>query len=225
VSADVPPAADTTLATEPVAADSVAADSVAADIIAPDSLAVSDSTGIAVDSAEAAVEEGWLETLYASVETDFPGTPFAERARNLREALSELRSDEAPPDTSAAGIAETARADSLRNIEEALRGTEPLDALKGLRTWSIYATPAREFAEEILQYTADAGYRAALYTEGAEGESTYHVVVGQFTTAEVAEAARSEVEAIPDVEDLVLLDLGPGTPLASPTQVLQRGGQ
>jgi len=209
VTDDVPPAPDSTLAAEPVAADSAAVAS------AP--------TGVAADSVSAPVEEGWLETLYASVETDFPGTPFAERARNLREALNALRSGEALADTAA--MAEGARADSLRAVEIALRGSEPLDAFEGSHTWSIYSSPAREFAEEILRYTAEAGYRTALYTEDAEDDPTYHVVVGQFTTEEAAEAVQSEIERIPDAENPVVLELDPGAVLEPSTELLQRGDQ
>ena len=225
---DPPPASDSTLAADPIAADSLAADPITADSLAADSvaadstLATSDSTGVAADSVSAP-EEGWLETLYASVETDFPGTPFAERARNLREALNALRSGEVPSDTT--GAAETTRADSLRNVEIALRGSEPLDALEGFHTWSIYSSPAREFAEEILRYTAEAGYRTALYTEDAEDDPTYHVVVGRFATEETAEAVQSEIESIPDAENPVVLELDPGAVLEPSTELLQRGDQ
>jgi hypothetical protein len=211
--------------------DSLAADS---SVAAPDSaLTASDSprvvsdstvtTATAADSLSAPPEEAWLETLYASVESDFPGTPFAERARSLREALDAMRTGDASGAEGGAGSG--AQADSLRRAEEALRGAAPIDALKGTHTWSIYTSLAREWAEAILLFTNEAGYRTALYAEGDEGNPTYHVLVGQFATEEAAEAARPEVESIPDAQEPRLLELPPGAALEQSGDVLQRGGQ
>jgi hypothetical protein len=189
-------------------------------------VALSDSTDSSADSVAVPADEAWLETLYASVETDFPNTPFAERARRLRQALNGLRVVEVEADSASVPDvpdAEIAQADSRRSAEEALRGDAPLEARDPIDTWSIYTSSTREWAAEILQYTADAGYRTALYFD--EREAIYHVIVGQFATRTGAQAARAEVEAIPDAESPRLLRLNRGTVLEQPGEVLPRGDQ
>jgi TolA-binding protein len=194
----------------------------------PDSTALA-AGSVAADSAATVAEEPWLETLYASIETDFPGTPFAQRARLLRDALSELM-PEPDPGTPTDGEAlptdgMEAEVNALRTRgEEGLYGETPIDVLEGTFTWSVFTSPDREAAKEVVVGAANEGYRVALHTEEGETGTTYHAVVGQFPSPDVAEAIRPELTTIPGAEDHVLLRLEPGTTLIQ-AELLRRKNQ
>ena len=172
-------------------------------------------------------EEPWLYALYASIEEDYPGTRYAERARAIRVALTEEYPRAAAPQGSDAGIA----ADSLGAPEEApatvtagpedapgaegLRGGSAVRADQGGYTWIVFSAPARLEVEPVVLDLADLGYQAALYLErGAEG-IVFHALVGQFATEEEAEAARA---ALPQVQ-------GAAAPRLLPLEGITRGLQ
>ncbi|MEP0547546.1 MAG: SPOR domain-containing protein [Rhodothermales bacterium] len=169
----------------------------------PDSvMAVADSAQVAAGAAPA--ESPWLTELYASIETDFPGTPFAERARVLRGALDSLLPD---PVADGSGATDSTTVADASVDDQLLRGEEPIELLKGTYTWSVLASPERDDAEVLMAYLVDEGYRTALYTEQKATGPVYHVVVGQFATSAEAEALRAAVATIPATETYQLLPL------------------
>ncbi len=163
-------------------------------------IAVADSAGVAPsDLASVSAEEPWLDTLYASIESDFPGTPFAERARVLRTALSGLRQDTPREEVEDAPPADV--------VTDPLRDEAPIELRKGTFSWSVFASPDRDDAALLMAFLTEDGYRTALYTErNAEGVM-YHVLIGQFATQAEAEAVRPALDDIPDTDTYRLMPL------------------
>ena len=213
----------------PAVADSLVADSLVADPLAADSLAAPPTPEVR-DS----FEDPWLDALYASIEEDYPGTPYAERARRVRAALAERYPPPAPaaasaPDSSAAETEAPTEAppDSLAGPlptsdlvtagprrapgAEGLRGGSAVRAEQGGYSWIIYTTDNRLDAEPVVVALADLGYQAALYLERAGGVR-FHALVGQFADEAAAEEAR---DALPTV-------LGGEEPYVTPLEGKQR---
>ena len=160
-----------------------------------------DSTGALTDSAQVAAESPWLSELYASIETDFPGTPFAARARALRGALNNLLPESETVSADSAGAA------ALPVDDTPLRLDEPIQLLKGTFTWSVFNSREREEADALLALLAESGYRTALYSEQRATGLLYHVVVGQFATQEEAEAVRPALETVPSTDSYRLIPI------------------
>ena len=199
--------------TELAGVDTTQVDEALADsmVVVTDSvMAVADSVQVAADSIEVAadsVNTPWLAELYASIETDFPNTPFAARARVLRGALDSLLPEPAPEPAPVADAADSTAVTDQPIDDHLLRGTEPIELRKETFTWSVFASPEREDAEFLLAYLAENGYRTALYTERRALGALYHVIVGQFATLAEAEAMRAAVATVPATETYRLLPL------------------
>ena len=216
----------------PLFADTLAADTLAADTLAADTLAADSSAVPATPEAQDSYEDPWLHALYASIEEDYPDTPYAERARLIRSALVERYpspDSPAPTDTSAVGtdVPVDLPADSLAGPPptsdlvtagprrapgaEGLRGGTAVRADRGGYSWVVYSTSIRLEAEPVVVALADLGYQAALYVERAGGVQ-FHALVGQFEEEAEAEAARG---ALPTVH-------GGGEPYVLPLEGKQR---
>ncbi len=247
------PGTDAPLLADSLVADSLLADSLLADSLPADSL-VADSLAagtLAADSlavplppeAQDAFEDPWLHALYASIEEDYPGTPYAERARRVRSALAERYPPPAPPDTSAAGtdapteVPPDAPADSLAGPPptsglvtagprrapgaEGLRGGSAVRAEQGGYSWVVYTTDNRLDAEPVVVALADLGYQAALYLERAGGVR-FHALVGQFADEAEAEAARGALPTVQGAEEPYVLPLEGKERWLQPPRALSR---
>ncbi|MEM1042668.1 MAG: tetratricopeptide repeat protein [Bacteroidota bacterium] len=189
-------------------------------------LAAADSTGGPPAEPENAApdEDPWLDVLYASIESDFPGTPYAERAQALRGALDSLRPDRVAAAGSAAADSLAADGSDLAAgapDDPALRGDDPIQHRKGAYAWLLMESSDRTEAEGALASVFFQGYRAAINTvvDASEREDnvTYQVLVGLFSTEAEAEAARAALpERVPtvggvaDPEAYAPYRLGPG---------------
>lgn len=184
-----------------VPADSLAADSLAADGLATDSLAVE-------TLAEDAFDDPWLYALYASIEEDYPGTPYAERARAIRTALTErfptvVERRPVAGDSLATGDSLAAEAPAGSGVTAGPMEGPGTEELLGSRvrpdrggfTWVVYSSNQRLEAEPVVRALGDLGYRSGLYVERAGGV-TFHVLAGQFATEEEAEAARAVLPSV-----------------------------
>jgi len=197
-----------------------------------------------------AEEPVWVETLYASIEADFPGSRYAERARTLREAVEERRlaflaarepeppapeppaaapaGEEPPPglpvsDAPADVLAAAAGDAPAGTFDEAsLRGSEPLDRRSGGYTWVVLRTPRPLEAQNRIVSFFNRGYRTALATVAGESGEESLVLVGQFATAEEAEAARGALPLGSDTASLAVLPLADLGPLQTVEDLLQR---
>ncbi len=180
---------------------------------------------------EAVPEENpWLDVLYASIEADFPDTPYAERARTLRTVLDALRPDRTPAADSTGAdstgvdatgadalVGEQGTGEQGAGAEEALRGEAPIVHQKSTFAWLVFSSLDRAEAEGVLADVAAQGYRAALntFTDRARREDNvfYQVLVGSFgSEAEAARAGLPErlVGGALDPEAFSIFRLGPG---------------
>lgn len=175
--------------------------------------ALTDSTGVAaLDSLGIATleyEEPWLYALYASIEEDYPGTPYAERARATRAVLDELY-DLSPPQAPAA---DSVAAEPVVAGPEPAYGLEgdPLSADEEGVTWVVYSSGSDEEARAFFAEQIEAGYRAGLYVDRTRVRALYHVAVGLFATSK--EAQRSKADLPGDAQRIV--------PLASVASMLE----
>lgn len=102
---------------------------------------------------EPALPRPWLEALYESVEIDFPGTPFAERARLLRGAIAEMRS----------ALEERLRKQAEAQAAQAHEQTDAPVADDGSETGEEETTPEAPGEDEtsaVPQHNAPADERA-----------------------------------------------------------------
>src|SRR5690606_19935678 len=182
--------------------------------------------------------------LYASIEEDYPGTPYAERARRVRAALAERYPPPAPadasaPDTSAAEAEAPTEAppDSLAGPPptsdlvtagprqapgaEGLRGGPAGRAEQGGHPWAIYTTDERHDVEPAVVALADLGYQAALYLERAGGVR-FHALVGQFADEAEAEAARGALPTVRGGEEPYVIPLEGKQRWLQPPRALSR---
>jgi cellulose synthase operon protein C len=205
------------------------ADSLAAPPLAADSLAA--------PPAADPYEDPWLYALYASIEEDYPGTPYAERARVVRAALTERYPRTDPAAAPADSLAGDAAADSLAGPPassdlvtagpsrgpgvEGLRGGTTIRADAGGYAWVLYSTASRLEAEPVVVALADLGYQAALYVERA-GTITFHALVGQFGDAEEAEAARGALPSVRGAAEPYVLPLEGKQRWLQPPRALSR---
>ncbi len=204
-------------------------------------LAAEEATPIAVDSTTASgeiapvpelpqevvepEEDPWLDVLYASIESDFPGTPYAARARALRSALDGLRPDRVPATadstSSDSEVADGAEGPVGGLNNPALRGEDPIQHRKNAYSWVVLASPDRTEAEGALASVYFQGYRAAINTvvdaTQRDDNITYQVLIGLFSSQEEAQAARGALpERVPmvggqaDPETFTVYRLGPG---------------
>lgn len=199
-------AGDSTLLLDPLPHLSAApSDSAGAPVVAPADSALADS---ALVPAADAFDDPWLYALYASIEEDYPGTPYAERARAIRTALAErypapppppvpaadsLDASPTPADTSEQVLVQAGPRDvpDLHN----LIGTDGLSARQGGVSWVVFSTDDRALADSVVSALADLEYRTALYVERGS-PSPFHVLVGQFREEVEAELVR---EGLPTV--------------------------
>lgn len=156
----------------------------------------------------------WLETLYASLEADFPGSPYADRARLLREAIEERRlALEARLAAEAAALDPVAAEPTAEPVDDgpgfdeaALRGDAPLQPEAEGFTWVLLRS-IREFeAQNRLVSFANRGYRVMLATEQTESGEAFVVLCGQFPSE--AEALAAEI-ALPIGRDAQVLAVRP----------------
>jgi cellulose synthase operon protein C len=191
-------------------------------------------------------EEPWVETLYASIEADFPGTPYAERARALRQAVEEHRlaylasrqvevppepepdpdalEPEAPEPPPREGLPEPLPpADAAGTFEPSdLRGDDPLDAEAGGYTWVVLRTPRPLEAQNRIVAFHNRGYRTALLVRQGEAEEESLILIGQFPTEAEALAAREALPLGSDPTAITLLALDGVGPLVSVADLLGR---
>lgn len=228
----------------PAVADSLVADSPAADSLAADPLAADSLAAPATPEVGDSFEDPWLDALYASIEEDYPGTPYAERARRVRAALAERYPPPAPadasaPDTSAAEAEAPTEAppDSLAGPPptsdlvtagprqapgaEGLRGGSAVRAEQGGYSWVIYTTDNRLDVEPVVVALADLGYQAALYLERAGGVR-FHALVGQFADEAEAEAARGALPTVRGGEEPYVIPLEGKQRWLQPPRALSR---
>jgi cellulose synthase operon protein C len=187
-------------------------------------------------------EEPWVETLYASIEADFPGTRYAERARALRQAVEEHRlaylasrpAAEPAPAEPGAPEPSVGEGPPVEVLPEApppsgeagsfdpshLRGDEPLDADAGGYTWVVLRTPRPLEAQNRIVAFHNRGFRTALLVRQGEAEEESLILIGQFPTEAEALAAREALPLGSDPAAITLLALDGVGPLVSVADLL-----
>jgi len=154
--------------------------------------------------------------LYAVLVARYPGTPFADRASELRAALVDT-GDTLPDSAGAPGARPPPAPSDARPGAAAasLMGEQPIDPALGGFTWRVARVPTPLGARALLRNFHRRGFRSAVNVDVAsDGQSFYGVVVGQFDTLEDAEAARGSLPvgglgadlAILPIESMVLIE-------------------
>ena len=155
----------------------------------------------------------------AALALRYPGTPYAARALALavtlpapeRPALeppgtspdstsSPSPSPQTPPVVAESPAPSPAPAGAPSpdpgappSTSEGVRGEDPVDPARGGYTWRVQRVTLVEEALPLVDLLIDQGYRSAALQDEATGETL--VAVGQFDTAEAAEAVRTELPA------------------------------
>lgn len=181
--------------------------------VADTTIAVADTT-VAVADTSTAVPGVPLVDLLAFVETQYAGTPYAERARTHRTALLELAGipvdaqDPTAPGTPAAqpvvGLP-AAPADAslppdivslLPSETFGLEGTTPINMEVGGFSWRLTAVAEPGEAYALLRTHAEQGLRTGVVREEGEGYAGFALLVGQFASVAEAEATRGALPAV-----------------------------
>jgi hypothetical protein len=153
--------------------------------------------------------------LYALLIARYSGTPYAERAAELRAPLVEGEEGAPPPDSAGAPPPAAGPGGRPTDAHTGLMGDAAIDpALRGF-TWRVARVPTGLAARALLRNFQRRGFRTAATVDlGDDGQPVYSVIVGQFMTLEDAESVRdglpvtglgAELEVLP-LETLVLVD-------------------
>jgi cellulose synthase operon protein C len=183
----------------------------------------------------------WLVDLYRSIERDFPGTPFVERARGLRQAVEEQADayaaartpepEEPQADSEGDGMLPPEDAVSAEPFERQdlpaalgtpLLGDARLDAAAGGYSWVVFRSALIFEAQNQMMAFHNRGFRTGLLERLDDtGDLEYTVLVGQFDTRLAALEAERDLPPGVSAQYVEVVALEPGVRIFSVADLVE----
>lgn len=172
----------------------------------------------------------WLVEHLETIETGFPGTPFATRATSLKNVIQELYDAwieaQAPSIPDEEESEEDDRMDPVEDepdfpYEESwMRGEEPLVNDEGGYTWVVLSTSRQLEAQNRMIAFFNRGYRTAMQEVEADQGIVFQVLLGHFPTEEEAAVAEDYLPLGTDRAATIIIPFDPEIHLVHPGDLL-----
>ncbi len=181
--------------------------------------------------------EPWLVLAYDSIVRDFPESAYADRAADLRAAISEVREayiqslapdsieidpedepvigEDAPPELATNGDVEMTYA--------GLRGDADIDLAAGGYTWKVLIAGSERMARNQMLALHNTGFRAAMTPLPESGRDHYAILVGQFPSENEADLASGGLPQGVDRNVLEIIPLEPSMTLVTASDLAIMG--